>query len=96
MTVVDVFINGSYDTSFAGKEENIPLPPSVEDDITQNSGHEAARRKAMKWLKIAKRTSSNMNLLKDISETTLTPVRSQQLVEEINENIIQGVEVCMP
>ena len=48
----------------------------------------------MKWLKIAKRTSSCLNLPKENStEVTLTPVRSQQLVEEINENIIQGVEV---
>ena len=76
-----------------GKEEAIPVPHSVEEDINQYSGHEAARRKAIEWLRIAKRQSSGFNLMRDPHDSRATIARSQQLVDEMNENIIKGVEV---
>ena len=74
-----------------GKNEGIVIPGNIEDEVLAHTSTNAARKKAILWHKMAKNKQSSVLQW----DTIININRSQQQMDEINKNVIEGVQVYM-
>ena len=72
-----------------GKEEGIPVPQALEDQIQATTSSHHARKKGRQWLKMLKKRQSNV-AMEDIEP----PIQSTiQVDDDINKIVIDGAAV---